>query len=314
MSRVDLPAPVKAAVLCDALPHIRRFAGRTVVIKYGGNALAGQSDGLGGEATATGPDGDGAIGRAKGTDTLEQFAEDIVLLRSIGILPVVVHGGGPQIGSLMARLGKVPEFRGGLRVTDSETLDIARMVLVGKVNRDIVGMINVHGPLAVGLSGEDAGMITAAARDPDLGYVGDVVAVDPTIVHRLLAEGLVPVIATIGSDRSGQAYNINADTVAGAIAETLAAEKLVFLTDVEGIRSNAADATTLIHELGADELDEMITSGAVAEGMVPKAMACVHAVRHGVASAHVLDGRVTHAVLLELLTSEGVGTMVVGLS
>jgi len=314
VSRLDLPAAVKAAVLCDALPHIRRFAGRTVVIKYGGNALAGQSDGLVADESAavTALDSDGAGARGKGSDPLEQFAEDVVLLRSIGILPVVVHGGGPQIGSLMARLGKVPEFRGGLRVTDSETLEIARMVLVGKVNRDIVGMINVHGPLAVGLSGEDAGMITAAARDPELGYVGDVVAVDPTIVHRLLAEGLVPVIATIGSDRSGQAYNINADTVAGAIAETLEAEKLVFLTDVEGIRSDAADATTLIHELVADELDEMVASGAVAEGMVPKAMACVHAVRHGVASAHVLDGRVTHAVLLELLTSEGVGTMVIG--
>ncbi len=313
MSTIDLPAAVKAAVLCDALPHIRRFAGRTVVIKYGGNALAGPSDGLFGDdsGAATGPDSNGGAVRGKGIDPLEQFAEDVVLLRSIGILPVVVHGGGPQIGSLMARLGKVPEFRGGLRVTDSETLEIARMVLVGKVNRDIVGMINVHGPLAVGLSGEDAGMITAAARDPELGYVGDVVAVDPTIVHRLLAEGLVPVIATIGSDRTGQAYNINADTVAGAIAETLEAEKLVFLTDVEGIRSNAADATTLIHELAANELEEMIASGAVAEGMVPKATACVHAVRHGVASAHVLDGRVTHAVLLELLTSEGVGTMVI---
>jgi acetylglutamate kinase len=211
----------------------------------------------------------------------------------------------------MKRLGKVPEFRDGLRVTDAETLEIARMVLVGKVNRDIVGMINVHGPLAVGLSGEDAGLITATARDPELGYVGDVVAVDPSIIHRLLAEGLVPVIATIGSDRAGQAYNINADTVAGAIAETLGAEKLVFLTDVEGIRSSSADPTTLLHRLRADELDAMVASGAVAEGMVPKATACAHAVRHGVGGAHVLDGRVTHAILLELLTSEGVGTMVV---
>ena len=214
------------------------------------------------------------------------------MLRSVGILPVVVHGGGPQIGALMKRLGKVPEFRDGLRVTDAETLEIARMVLVGKVNRDIVGMINVHAPLAVGLSGEDAGLITATARDPGLGYVGDVVAVDPSILHRLLAEGLVPVIATIGSDRAGQAYNINADTVAGAIAETLGAEKLVFLTDVEGIRTRPADATTLLHRLGADELDAMVASGAVAEGMVPKATACSHAVRHGVAGAHVLDGRV----------------------
>jgi acetylglutamate kinase len=311
VSRVDLPAPVKAAVLCDALPYIRRFSGRTVVVKYGGNALAARAAGAsedGHKATAV---GHGDHSDDQQADALERFAEDVVLLQSIGILPVVVHGGGPQIGALMARLGKVPEFRGGLRVTDAETLDIARMVLVGKVNRDIVGVINVHGPIAVGLSGEDAGLITATARDPELGYVGDVVAVDPSILHRLLAEGLVPVIATIGSDRTGQAYNINADTVAGAIAETLKAEKLVFLTDVEGIRSDAGDPTTLLHEVGADELDAMVTSGAVAEGMVPKAAACSHAVRHGVGSAHVLDGRVEHAILLELLTSEGVGTMVV---
>jgi acetylglutamate kinase len=310
VSQVELPAPVKAAVLCDALPYIRRFAGRTVVVKYGGNVLTA----VDGSAApilpvTTGLDGREASGRE--TEALKRFAEDVVLLRSIGILPVVVHGGGPQIGSLMKRLGKVPEFRDGLRVTDAETLEIARMVLVGKVNRDIVGMINVHGPLAVGLSGEDAGLITATARDPQLGYVGDVGAVDPSIIHRLVAEGLVPVIATIGSDRAGQAYNINADTVAGAIAETLKAEKLVFLTDVEGIRSSSDDPATLLHRLSADELDAMVASGAVAEGMVPKATACTHAVRHGVAAAHVLDGRVTHAILLELLTSEGVGTMVV---
>jgi acetylglutamate kinase len=310
VSQVELPAHVKAAVLCDALPYIRRFAGRTIVVKYGGNALAT----AGGSPArilpvANVPDGQEAGDRE--AEALRRFAEDVVLLRSIGILPVVVHGGGPQIGSLMKRLGKVPEFRDGLRVTDAETLEIARMVLVGKVNRDIVGTINVHGPLAVGLSGEDAGLITAVARDPELGYVGDVVAVDASIIHRLVAEGLVPVIATIGSDRAGQAYNINADTVAGAIAETLGAEKLVFLTDVEGIRASSADPTTLLHRLSADELDAMVVSGVVEKGMVPKATACTHAVRHGVAAAHVLDGRVTHAILLELLTSEGVGTMVV---
>ncbi len=310
MRALELPAHLKAGVLCDALPYIRRFAGRTVVVKYGGNALAA---GAGTKppipSAGVGPDVEEA-GDPE-TEALKRFAEDVVLLRSIGILPVVVHGGGPQIGALMKRLGKVPEFRDGLRVTDAETLDIARMVLVGKVNRDIVGMINVHGPLAVGLSGEDAGLITATPRDPELGYVGDVVAVDPSIVHRLLAEGLGPVIATIGSDRAGQAYNINADTVAGAIAETLEAEKLVFLTDVEGIRASPADPTTLIHSLDADALDALVASGAVGEGMVPKATACTHAVRHGVGAAHVLDGRVTHALLLELLTSEGVGTMVV---
>lgn len=308
MSVEHLPAAVKAAVLCDALPYIRRFAGRVVVVKYGGNALAGVAAASGADA----PPAAAAVGGADDLEVaaLERFAEDVVLLRSVGMLPVVVHGGGPQIGALMARLGKVPEFRDGLRVTDAETLEIARMVLVGKVNRDIVGTINVHGPLAVGLSGEDAGLITAAPRDPALGFVGDVVSVDPSILHRLLAEGLVPVIATIGADRRGQAYNINADTVAGAIAEALKAEKLVFLTDVEGIRSDASDPGTLLHGLSAHELDGLVSSGTVAEGMVPKASACAHAVRHGVGAAHVLDGRVAHAVLLELLTSEGVGTMV----
>ncbi|MGA2210158.1 MAG: acetylglutamate kinase [Acidimicrobiales bacterium] len=282
-----LPVSTKAAVLCDALPYIRRFAGKVVVAKYGGSAIGDEQA------------------------SLARFAEDIVLLRSIGMLPVVVHGGGPQIGALMERLGKVPEFRDGLRVTDSETLDIARMVLVGKVNRDIVGAINVHGPLAVGLSGEDAGLIVASQRDPSLGFVGDVDSVDSSIIRRLVAEGLVPVVATIGSDLAGQAYNINADTVAGAVAESLGAEKLLFLTDVDGIRSEPADPATLISRLGADEVGELIAAGVIAGGMIPKAQACARAVRHGVASAHVLDGRVEHALILELLTPEGVGTMVV---
>jgi len=211
----------------------------------------------------------------------------------------------------MERLGKVPEFRDGLRVTDAETLDIARMVLVGKVNRDIVGAINVHGPLAVGLSGEDAGLIVASQRDPSLGYVGDVDSVDSSILRRLVAEGLVPVVATIGSDLAGQAYNINADTVAGAVAESLEAEKLIFLTDVDGIRQEPANAATLISRLAADDVDGLIAAGVIAGGMIPKAHACARAVRHGVASAHVLDGRVEHALILELLTPEGVGTMVV---
>ncbi len=282
-----LSVATKAAVLCDALPYIRRFAGRVVVVKYGGSAI-----------------GDEQL-------TLRRFAEDIVLLRSIGMLPVVVHGGGPQIGALMERLGKVPEFRDGLRVTDAETLDIARMVLVGKVNRDIVGAINVHGPLAVGLSGEDAGLIVASQRDPSLGYVGDVDSVDSSILRRLVAEGLVPVVATIGSDLTGQAYNINADTVAGAVAESLEAEKLIFLTDVDGIRQDPENAATLISRLAADDVDGLIAAGVIAGGMIPKAQACAWAVRHGVASAHVLDGRVEHALILELLTPEGVGTMVV---
>ncbi len=306
MSQVELPAPVKAAVLCDALPYIRRFAGCTVVVKYGGNALVG-SDGSPVRLLPVTASRDGEEAGDQEAEALERFAEDVVLLRSIGILPVVVHGGGPQIGSLMARLGKVPEFRDGLRVTDAETLEIARMVLVGKVNRDIVGMINVHGPLAVGLSGEDAGLITATARDPGLGYVGDVVAVDPSIVHRLLAEGLVPVIATIGSDRTGQAYNINADTVAGAVAGALAATRLLMLTDVAGVLD--ADHK-LIADLSVTEARAGIANGTITGGMIPKVANCVDAVCQGVKGAVILDGREPHACLLELFTQGGNGTLI----
>ncbi|HVL94003.1 MAG TPA: acetylglutamate kinase [Acidimicrobiales bacterium] len=277
----------KAAVLADSLPYIRRFRGRVVVVKYGGNALGGSDDG-----------------------GLAGFAQDVALMHSVGMRPVVVHGGGPQIGALMARLGKVPEFLDGLRVTDAETLDIARMVLVGKVNRDIVAAINVHGPLAVGLSGEDAGFIVASARSPELGFVGDVASVNPAIVDRLLAEDLVPVVATIGSDTAGQAYNINADTVAAAVAAALGSEKLVYLTDVEGLRADAADPASLLSTVTAEELEAMIADGHVSGGMIPKARSCVHAVRNGVGRAHILDGRLAHALLLEVFTPEGVGTMV----
>ena len=279
-----------AALLIEALPYIRQFRGKIVVVKYGGNALAGDP---GSEARA-----------------LAAFAQDIVLMHSVGLLPVVVHGGGPQIGALMTRLGKVAEFRDGLRVTDAETLEIARMVLVGKVNPDIVGAINVHGPLAVGLSGEDARLITAVARQGDLGYVGDVLDIDPTILRRLLAEDLIPVVATIGADAAGQAYNINADTVAGSVAVALAAEKLVFLTDVAGLRADPNDPKTVLGRVNSAALDQLLASGAAGGGMVPKVEACARAVRAGVHRAHILDGRVPHALLLELFTDGGVGTMV----
>jgi acetylglutamate kinase len=280
-----------ASVLVEALPYIRRFRGKIVVVKYGGNALNGS------EGSAD--------------DALASFAEDVVLMRAVGLLPVVVHGGGPQIGDLMARLGKETEFRNGLRVTDAETLDIARMVLVGKVNRDIVSAINVHGPLAVGMSGEDANLITAAQSDVDLGFVGHVAVVDPTMLQRLVAEGIIPVVATIGADEAGQAYNINADTVAGALAVALAAEKLIFLTDIEGLRIVPDDPTTVIHQASLEVIEEILRSGGAQGGMVPKVEACANAVRSGVARAHILDGRVPHALLLELFTDSGVGTMVV---
>ena len=275
----------KAGILVEALPYIRRFWGKVVVVKYGGNAI-----------------GD--------TDELASFAEDVVLMLSVGMRPVVVHGGGPQIGDLMNRLGKTPEFRDGLRVTDAETLDIARMVLVGKVNRDIVTAINAHGPLAVGLSGEDAGMIRAEAKSPELGFVGEVSGVDPTIVDRLLAQELIPVIATIGSDDDGQAYNINADTAAGAIASAVEAEKLVYLTNVEGLRRDKDDPATLISTATTAELAALVADGTIVEGMIPKVASCIEAVRNGVGQAHILDGRMPHALLLEIFTEHGIGTMV----
>ena len=294
-----------ASVLVEALPYIQRFRGRVVVVKYGGNALHAST--LAADEGAS-PRGDGAVDAA--TQALASFAQDVVLMRAVGIRPVVVHGGGPQIGELMSRLGKETEFRDGLRVTDADTLDIARMVLVGKVNRDIVSAINVHGPLAVGMSGEDANLITAAPTHVDLGFVGNVSLVDPTMLQRLLAEGIIPVVATIGADESGQAYNINADTVAGALAEALGAEKLIFLTDIEGLRVVADDPTTVIHQASLEVIDEIIRSGNAQGGMMPKVEACARAVRSGVNRAHILDGRVPHALLLELFTDAGVGTMV----
>ena len=275
----------RTKALVEALPYIQRFRGAVVVVKFGGNAMT-----------------DPALS--------ESFAEDMVLLHSVGIRPVVVHGGGPQIGSLLARLGKETEFVDGLRVTDRETLDVARMVLVGKVGRDIVGSINVHGAYAVGMSGEDGGMITAAPRDEALGFVGDVVSVQPGIVERLLAEQMIPVVSTIGADASGQAYNINADTVAGALAGALGAEKVVYLTDVPGLLTDVDDPTSIVARAGVAELETMIADGTIAGGMIPKVRACIEAVAAGAASAHMLDGRIPHVVLLELFTDAGIGTMV----
>jgi acetylglutamate kinase len=245
-------------------------------------------------------------------DDLASFAEDVVLLHSVGIKVVVVHGGGPQIGELLGRLGIETEFVDGLRVTDAETLDVVRMVLVGKVNRALVSAINVHGSLAVGVSGEDGAFIKASAMKPELGYVGEVDDVDPTLLERLLGTNVMPVVATIGMDAGGQAYNINADTAAGAIAAALRAEKLVYLTDVEGIRRVPSDPSTLLSTVSVDEVHAMIADGSITSGMIPKIVSCVQAVKAGVAHAHVLDGRVPHVLLLELFTTTGIGTMVVG--
>ena len=238
------------------------------------------------------------------------FAEDIVLMHSVGIRPVVVHGGGPQIGEMLEKLGLESEFRDGLRVTDADTLDVARMVLVGKVNREVVSAINVHGDLAVGLSGEDASLIEASERNPDLGFVGDVAAVNPAILERVMAEDLIPVVATIGIDTAGQAYNINSDTVAAALAGALGAERILYLTDIEGLRADAEDPDTLISRLDVERLGVLMADGTIQGGMTPKAQACLDAVNAGVGSAHMVDGRIPHVLLLELFTDAGIGTMV----
>ncbi len=278
----------KTQVLIEALPYITRFHDKVVVVKYGGNVLSGSND----------------------ANALKVFAEDIVLMRQVGMKPVVVHGGGPQIGELLKKLNITSEFRNGLRVTDADTLDVARMVLVGKVNRDIVSAINTHGALAVGVSGEDARLIEVRPLDPELGFVGEITAVNSTVIDRLLAEDLIPVIATIGVDESGQAYNINADTAAGAIAAELRAEKLVYLTNIEGLRRDVNDPTTLISTISVADLDRMLADGSLEGGMIPKIESCVHAVKSGVQKAHILDGRSPHALLLEIFTQRGIGTEV----
>ncbi len=279
-------AGAKATILAEALPYIREFSGKTVVIKYGGSAM-------------------------EDPDLAHLFAQDVVLMRLVGMNPVVVHGGGPQISELMRRLGKEPEFVDGLRVTDAETVDIVRMALVGKVNREIVSSVNQHGSYAVGLSGEDAGLITVGQRDDKLGFVGDIRRIDPSILERLVREELIPVVATVGVDEAGQAYNVNADTVAGAIAESLRAEKLVYLTNVAGMYGDLADEASLISRIDVDRLAALVDDGVLSEGMIPKARSCVDAVKSGVSRAHILDGRIPHALLLEFFTREGIGTMVI---
>jgi acetylglutamate kinase len=284
-------ALARAATLVDALPWLERFHGKVVVIKYGGNAM-------------TSPELQAA------------FAEDVVFLRYAGLKPVVVHGGGPQITEHLNRLGIESEFRGGLRVTTPESMTIVRMVLTGQVNAEIVNLINDHGSFAVGLSGEDAGLLTAERRaaivdgEPvDVGQVGDIVAVDPSGVDALIAAGRIPVIATVARGLDGLTYNVNADTAAAAVAVGLSAEKLIVLTDVEGLYGDWPASSEVISEIDVADLAELLPR--LAAGMVPKMEACLRAVEGGVPRAHVLDGRVPHALLLEIFTSEGIGTMVV---
>ena len=276
-----------ARVLTEALPYIYRFAGRSVVVKLGGAAI------------------DAELDRA--------LAQDVLLLRSVGVRCVLVHGGGPQVDAMMRRVGKEPEFRDGLRVTDAETLELVRMVLVGKINRDLVATINreaVEDPVAVGVSGEDAGLLVVAPRDSALGFVGDVARVRASVLHRLLDEGLTPVVSTIGADTGGQPYNVNADEAARAIAVAMGAEKIVYLTAAPGLLEDVGDETSLVRRLTSAELRQRIDHASVSAGMIPKLRACADAVDGGVRTAHIIDGRVPHALLIELLTDEGIGTMI----
>jgi acetylglutamate kinase len=281
----------KAATLIEALPWLARFHGATIVVKYGGHAM-------------TSP------------ELRQAFAADMVFMRYVGLKPVVVHGGGPQISAMLARLGIETEFRGGLRVTTPEAMDVVRMVLVGKVGRELVNLLNSYGPFAVGLSGEDGGLFTAVRRSAivdgepvDVGQVGDVDAVDVSAVTDLIAAGRIPVVSTVAPDADGVLHNLNADTAAAALAVALGARKLVVLTDVAGLYARWPDESSVISQIGADDLAELLPS--LQAGMVPKMEACLRAVRGGVPAAHVVDGRVGHSTLLEIFTSEGFGTMVV---
>ncbi|WP_051198682.1 acetylglutamate kinase [Gordonia shandongensis] len=281
----------KAEILAESLPALQALHGRRVVVKYGGNAMVAD-------------------------DLKRAFAADMVLLRACGIHPVVVHGGGPQISSMLGRLGLDGEFRGGFRVTTPEVMDVVRMVLFGQVGRELVGLINEHGPYAVGITGEDAHMFTATRRtvlvdgEPtDIGLVGDITSVTTSTIDDLIDAGRVPVVSTIAPDAAGQVHNINADTAAGAVASALGADRLVMLTDVEGLYTDWPDRTSLVSEISADEVEALLPS--LDAGMVPKMEACMRAVRDGVGTAHVIDGRSPHSVLAALLTSSTSGTTIV---
>lgn len=290
----DLPEALtphmRATVLAEALPWLQHLRDKIVVVKYGGNAMVDE-------------------------DLKAAFAADMVFLRTVGAKPVVVHGGGPQISSMLERVGLKGEFLGGFRVTTPEVMEIVRMVLFGQVNRELVGLINSHGPYAVGTSGEDAGLFTATKRLvevegelTDIGLVGDIAHVDATALMDLIDAGRIPVVSTIAPDNAGQVYNINADTAAGALAAAIGAERLIILTNVEGLYTDWPDKSSLLSELDTAQLASILPS--LDSGMIPKMESCLDAVNAGVKGAHVIDGRVAHSVLLELLTSGGIGTMV----
>lgn len=274
-----------AQLLIQALPYIRRFSGKIVVVKVGGLPMT-----------------DPARARS--------LAKDVLLLHSVGIRPVLVHGGGPQIDAQMRRAGKEPQFRDGLRVTDADTLDIVRMVLVGKINRELVSALNALEPVAVGVAGEDGRLLQAEPFDTALGFVGKVTEVRATLLQGLLDDGLVPIVSTVGADQDGQPYNINADDAATAIAVALGAEKIIFLTGAPGLLADPDDPSSLVQRLGASEARRRIADASVTGGMIPKLQACAEAVEGGVGSAHMIDGREDHGILIELFTDSGIGTMI----
>lgn len=277
----------RAEVLTQALPYIRQYSGKIVVVKYGGNAMINQ-------------------------ELKQQVMEDIVLLWLVGVKVVLVHGGGPEISQLMEKLGKEPVFVDGLRVTDKETMDIVQMVLSGKVNKTLVNLLEMQGGRAMGISGIDGGLIRAEARDPRLGYVGKITGVDIRPVIDMLEKGYIPVISTLGCDEQGNAYNINGDTAAASIAGALGAERLIMMTDIAGILRDQHDPATLIPKLTVSQAEELYASGVISGGMIPKVDCCVDALSKGVESVIIMDGRVPHSILMEILTDEGAGTMVIG--
>ena len=277
----------RAEVLTQALPYIKRYVGKTVVVKYGGNAMVNP-------------------------DLKQQVMDDIVLLWLIGVKVVLVHGGGPEINSMMNKLGKKSEFVDGLRVTDKETVDIVQMVLAGKVNKTLVTMLEKRGGKAIGLCGMDGNLIQAKIKDPRLGFVGEVTAINKDPVTDILEKGYIPVISTLGCDDEGNAFNINADTAAAHIAGALGAERFILMTDIAGILKDKNDPSTLIPEISLSEADSLTASGIISSGMIPKVQCCVTAIKDGVKNVVIMDGRVPHSILMELLTNEGAGTLVKG--
>lgn len=277
----------RVQVLSEALPYLQTFAGRTFVVKYGGAAM-------------------------KDAALKAEVIRDIVFMACVGIRPVVVHGGGPEINTWLDKLGIEPQFRDGLRVTDAPTMDVVEMVLVGRVNKELVSLINQAGGAAVGLCGKDGNLIRARPQgQAGIGFVGEVASVDMRLIESLVAKGYIPIISSVAADENGQAYNINADTVAGELAAALGAEKLILLTDTPGILRNYHDASTLIPRLDIQQARELIAGGIVAGGMIPKVNCCVRSLAQGVRAAHIIDGRVPHALLLEIFTDSGIGTMLV---